>query len=101
MRRRSVELHGDIGSVQTQLLATSKELSRVKSEKEKVCKENKTYLMEAHKFQRENAEQAEQLVKLKEQLQNMSDKHKVRFIGWLSAIEAIEHCGNNFIFRTV
>ena len=77
MRRRSVELQGDMGTVQTQLLACKRELERLRKDKEKLSKDNSEYQTEIQIVRKENIQSAEEIQNITEQLTELTEKFQV------------------------
>ncbi|KAF6035880.1 hypothetical protein EB796_005798 [Bugula neritina] len=76
LRRRSVEWKGDLGTVQTQLMTSKRELERVKREKDKLNKDNSDHQVELVELRKKHAAESDELESIKEQLSQLETNYQ-------------------------
>jgi len=72
-----VEWKGDLGTVQTQLMTSKRELERVKREKDKLNKDNSDHQVELVELRKKHAAESDELESIKEQLSQLETNYQV------------------------
>jgi len=72
-----VEWKGDLGTVQTQLMTSKRELERVKREKDKLNKDNSDHQVELVELRNKHAAESDELESIREQLSQLETNYQV------------------------